>query len=178
MTKKLQTPSQTIGPYFAYSLTPQQYAYDFTTWADGDMTEELLDKQLITIVGQVFDGEGQPIDDAVIEIWQNDNQQQYFGRYGTGTDAGNRFFFRTFKPQSIGGEAPFLSVILFMRGQLVHSYTRIYFSDEVEKNTQDEILSQVPPARRPTLIAQHQEGGVYTFNIHMQGEQETVFFDI
>lgn len=178
MTKKLQTPSQTIGPYFAYSLTPQQYAYDFTSWADGEMTVDTLDEKLITIVGQVFDGEGQAVDDAVIEIWQNDGKQQFFGRYGTGTDAENRFFFKTLKPAAVKGAAPFLSVVLFMRGQLVHCYTRIYFSDESEKNAQDEVLLQVPAGRRSTLIAQHQEGGVYSFNIHMQGEQETVFFDV
>jgi protocatechuate 3,4-dioxygenase alpha subunit len=74
------------------------------------------------------------------------------------------------------GNAPFLSVILFMRGQLIHSYTRIYFSDEV-KNATDEVLSRIDNARRETLIAQKKEN-YYLFDIYMQGDKETVFFDI
>jgi len=178
MQMKRQTPSQTVGPFFAYSLTPDQYAYEFSTWVDGDMTEDLLDDRLISIVGQVFDGEGNPVDDAIVEIWQPSEGTSYFGRYGTGTDPQNRFFFRTLKPTSVNDQAPFLSVILFMRGQLIHSYTRIYFSDEEAGNAKDELLLQVPEGRRSTLIAQKQHNGLYRFDIHMQGEQETVFLDI
>lgn len=177
MEKKLQTPSQTIGPFFAYGLTPEQYSYDFSSWFDNNMTQSAPDEHTFTIVGQVFDGEGNPVDDAMIEIWQNDKTTKRFGRYGTGTDPKNRFFFQTTKPESVDGAAPFLSVVLFMRGALLHLYTRIYFSDEAALNAQDEVLQSVSPNRRKTLIAQ-KEGKVYTFNIHMQGKNETVFFDV
>ena len=177
MEKKLQTPSQTVGPYFAYGLTPEQYGYDFNSWATPDLVEDIHSEYTITITGQVFDGEGKPINDAMIEIWQNDKDTQLFGRCGTGTNEENRFVFKTKKPHSIDGNAPFLSVILFMRGQLVHLYTRIYFSDEQVLNENDETLITVPETRRQTLIAQ-KKGNIYEFNIHMQGEKETVFFDV
>ena len=178
MTKKRQTPSQTVGPFFAYSLTPEQYSYEYDTWADGTMAENELDEKLITIVGQVFDGEGQPVDDAIVELWQNDGERKYFGRYGTGTDPQHRFFFQMYKPKAAVGMAPFVSVILFMRGQLIHAYTRIYFSDEAARNDGDEILQQVPTARRSTLIAKKEGERLYRFDIHMQGDLETVFFDV
>lgn len=177
MEKKRQTPSQTIGPFFAYGLTPEQYSYEFNSWFDGTLTDIAAEENTITIVGKVFDGEGVPADDAMVEIWQNDQQTQRFGRYGTGTDKENRFLFQTTKPESVDGAAPFLSVVLFMRGLLLHLYTRIYFSDEEALNAKDEVLLTVPQDRRHTLIAQ-KKGQMYTFNIYVQGENETVFFDI
>jgi protocatechuate 3,4-dioxygenase alpha subunit len=177
MEKKLQTPSQTVGPYFAYGLTPEQYGYDFKSLATPDLVEDPHAEDVITILGQVMDGEGSIITDAMVEIWQHDQTTQRFGRCGTGTDKENRFIFRTVKPQPVEGHAPFLSVILFMRGQLIHSYTRIYFSDEMELNEKDETFLSVPESRRASLIAQ-KKGSVYEFNIYMQGEKETVFFDV
>lgn len=177
MEKKRQTPSQTVGPYFAYGLTPQQYAYDFEGWVDGDMVEDPLADDVITVTGRVFDGNGAVISDAMLEIWQKDEEKEAFGRFGTGTDPSNRFIFRTTKPKPFQDHAPCLSVILFMRGQLIHAYTRIYFSDEAELNAQDPVLQTVPAARRSTLIAQ-QRGKIYELNIFMQGEKETVFFDV
>ncbi len=177
MEKKLQTPSQTVGPYFAYGLTPQQYAYEFEGWVDGEMVEDILAEDVITVTGRVFDGNGEAISDAMLEIWQKDREKEAFGRFGTGTDPTNRFIFRTTKPQAYLGHAPFLSVIVFMRGQLIHAYTRIYFSDEAKLNAQDPVLQTVPEHRRSTLIAQ-QKGKVYELNIYMQGEKETVFFDV
>ena len=176
MAKHRQTPSQTVGPFFAYGLTPEQYSYDFNSWFDGDLTEEQDPSKIIRIVGKVFDGEGNSVDDAILEIWQNDQKHRAFGRYGTGTDPENRFFFKTHKPESVDGHAPFLSVVLFMRGALLHLYTRIYFSDEEVKNEGDSVLQRVPADRRHTLIAE-KKGQLYEFNIHMQGEKETVFFD-
>lgn len=172
-----QTPSQTVGPYFAYGLTPEQYLYDFKSLVGHQMVSTIDQKNAITIVGKVFDGEGVVIPDAMIEIWQNDGENQLFGRFGTGTDAQNRFVFHTIKPVSVNGQAPYLTVIVFMRGQLIHSYTRLYFSDEATLNEQDEALNSVPAERRNTLIAT-QNGSVYEFNIRMQGEGETVFFEI
>jgi protocatechuate 3,4-dioxygenase alpha subunit len=167
-----QTPSQTVGPYFAYGLTPEQYLYDYKSLAENDLVTS--DEEYIVILGRVFDGEENVIPDAMLEIW--DNQNNLFGRFGTGTEKDKSFVFKTKKPLSMEGKAPFLSVILFMRGQLIHSYTRIYFSDEV-KNATDEVLSRIDNARRETLIAQKKEN-YYLFDIYMQGDKETVFFDI
>lgn len=176
-TIKKQTPSQTIGPYFAYGLTPQQYGYDFDSLADNDMTKGLTNITSITITGVVYDGNGNPIDDAMVELWQDDGEHKLFGRYGTGTDEGNTFTLTTVKPKSVNGEAPYINVILFMRGQLLHSYTRIYFSDEAELNQTDALLQSIDKDRRQTLIAE-KNGEGYTFNIYMQGTKETVFFEI
>ncbi|PKQ44530.1 protocatechuate 3,4-dioxygenase subunit alpha [Confluentibacter flavum] len=174
MNLKQQTPSQTIGPYFAYGLTPIQYGYNFRSWVDNKMSE---DANAINIYGKVYDGEGQTINDAMIELWQNDGKNQLFGRYGTGTEENNQFSFTTLKPNSVNKQAPFINVIIFMRGQLLHSYTRIYFSDEDVLNEKDSILQSVSKERRQTLIANKTEKG-YEFNIHMQGPDETVFFQI
>lgn len=167
-----QTPSQTVGPYFAYGLTPEQYLYDFKSLATNCLVRP--DMPLVVIRGKVFDGEGNVIPDAMLEIW--DGQNNLFGRFGTGTEKDNSFVFTTQKPISTGGNAPFLSVILFMRGQLIHSYTRIYFSDE-ELNTSDEALNLISVERRKTVIAQKKQN-YYEMDIYMQGENETVFFDI
>lgn len=175
-TQKLQTPSQTIGPYFAYGLTPEQYDYDFPSLANGQMVAA-DDNDLIQITGTVYDGDGNPVDDAMLELWQDDGERQLFGRYGTGTEEGNSFTFTTVKPKSVKGAAPFINVILFMRGQLLHSYTRIYFSDETKLNAADEVLNSIPEDRRQTVIAQ-KEGSRYIFDIHMQGYKETVFFNV
>ncbi len=180
--KYQQTPSQTVGPFFAYGLTPKQYSYDFKEWTNGNLVSE-NDKNtegcLITIKGQVLDGNGAPIPDALIEFWQEDIKA--FGRFGTGTDPQNRFIFQTVKPVSKDGQAPFITVVVFMRGLLVHAFTRLYFSDEKQKNKQDDVLNLVPKNRRNTLIANKLEHNVrieYSFNIVMQGENETVFFDL
>lgn len=174
---KLQTPSQTIGPYFAYGLTPEQYQYDFSSMVDGNMVKGIKGADAIQIKGIVYDGNGSPIDDAMLELWQNDGEHKLFGRYGTGTDKNNVFEFTTVKPKSVEDQAPYINVILFMRGQLLHSYTRIYFSDETILNEKDKVLNSIPAERRNTLIAKKEENA-YVFNIHMQGDNETVFFKV
>lgn len=179
MSELLQTPSQTVGPYFAYGLVPKQYGYNFTNILTGDMVAEDKAGEHIQIVGQVLDGAGTPIPDAMIEFWQPDIQA--IGRFGTGTEAKSRFIFNTIKPQSFEGQAPHICVIVLMRGLLVHAFTRVYFSDEIAANQNDDVLQSVPEDRRATLIAQRSELGgktTYTFNINMQGANETVFFDI
>jgi len=170
-----QTPSQTVGPFFAYGLTPEQYGYDFKSLVGNELVSPLDDPTAITISGRVFDGAGQPIPDAMIELW--DAANGCFGRFGTGTDPQNRFLFYTVKPASVDGQAPHLSVIVFMRGQLIHAYTRIYFADEPEANAQDPVLNAVPEDRRATLLAE-KAGSGYVFDIFMQGERETVFFAV
>lgn len=192
-----QTPSQTIGPFFAYGLTPEQYGYAFNAIAGSNMVPDGTAGERITIEGQIFDGNGDAISDAMVEIWQADAQGRFahpadgrssnagftgFGRAGTGTEAENRFVFNTIKPASVDQtSAPNISVIVFMRGLLSHAYTRLYFEDELEANAQDPVLNSVPEARRTSLIARREAGpnGVrYKFDIHMQGDHETVFFDL
>lgn len=196
MSKLGQTPSQTVGPYFAYGLTPEQYGYELSSIASASLARSDTEGERIRVEGRVLDGEGLPISDAMIEIWQADASGRYahpsdprgsnasfkgFGRCGTGTDPENRFFFDTVKPASVDGtQAPHINVIVFMRGMLVHAFTRIYFSDETAANAKDPVLASVPTDRRGTLIAQRSttpSGTVYRFDIHMQGDQETVFFD-
>lgn len=176
-TKMLQTPSQTVGPYFAYGLTPEQYSYDFKSLVGNIMVDPKENSNTIKIIGKIYDGENNLIPDAMIELWQNDGVNKFFGRFGTGTEKENQFIFETIKPKSVNGQAPYITVILFMRGQLIHSYTRIYFSDEESLNEKDVVLSGIPAERRNTIIAQKKEN-FYEFNINMQGKNETVFFDV
>jgi protocatechuate 3,4-dioxygenase alpha subunit len=194
MTKRRQTPSQTVGPFFSFALTPEQYGYGFASIADGTLVDAETPGQRIRIEGRVFDGKGEVIPDAMIEIWQADGQGRYahpadprgsnlgfkgFGRMGTGTDAKARFIFDTIKPGSIDGQqAPHVNVIVFMRGLPAHVFTRLYFSDEAAANARDPVLATVPADRRQTLIAtRDDDGAVYRVDIHMQGPNETVFFD-
>jgi protocatechuate 3,4-dioxygenase alpha subunit len=182
------TPSQTLGPYFAYGLTAEQYRYGYSQIADGKLigTEDIKGKRIL-IKGRVLDGAGNPISDAMIEIWQSDHKGSYsnptfrgFGRMGTGTTPDNSFTFETIKPGSNGAEAPHIHVIVLMRGMLTHVFTRIYFSDEKEVNELDPVLNSIVPERRKTLIAQKipdGDGLQYHFDIFMQGENETVFFE-
>ncbi|MEQ8584710.1 MAG: protocatechuate 3,4-dioxygenase subunit alpha [Thalassobaculaceae bacterium] len=193
MSDLKQTPSQTVGPYFAYGLTARQYGYPQTSIAEGTMAGEDIAGERIRVEGRVFDGDGNLVPDAMIEIWQADAQGRYahpadgrgtnagftgFGRCGTGTDPQSRFIFETIKPAAPGaGEAPHLNVIVFMRGLLTHVFTRIYFADEAAANAGDAVLSSVPAERRGTLIAER-TGNTYRFDIRIQGEDETVFFDV
>jgi protocatechuate 3,4-dioxygenase alpha subunit len=143
-----------------------------------------------------LDGDGQAIHDAMIEISHADAQGRYpkslkdvdatgfrgFGRVGTGTDPDKRFTFRTVKPGAESpGEAPHINVIVTMRGLLLHAFTRVYFSDEAAANGNDAVLNTVPAERRATLVAERRDAGgvpTYRFDIHMQGPDETVFFDV
>ncbi|MES2532817.1 MAG: protocatechuate 3,4-dioxygenase subunit alpha [Pseudomonadota bacterium] len=191
-----QTPSQTVGPYFAYGLTATQYGYDFNQPFDAVVALDGASGERIRLEGRVIDGDGKPVNDAMVEISQVDGEGRYpasvenaaaigfrgFGRVGTGTDAQNRYVFQTVKPAAEApGEAPHINVIVLMRGLLLHTFTRVYFSDEAAANAEDAVMQSVPEARRQTLVAERIEvGGAvsYRFDIHMQGAQETVFFDV
>jgi protocatechuate 3,4-dioxygenase alpha subunit len=191
-----ETPAQTIGPFFAYGLAPGQYGYPWTSVAGGALADDDAEGERIRIVGRVLDGAGAPVDDALVEIWQADARGRYrgradarganaafrgFGRCGTGADAERRFVFHTVKPGSVGGQAPHVNVVVFMRGLLSHVATRIYFADEQRANAADPVLARVPAERRATLMARREEtpgGTVYRFDIRMQGTDETVFFDV
>jgi protocatechuate 3,4-dioxygenase alpha subunit len=191
-----ETPSQTVGPYFAYGLCPQQYDFDLKSLFTADVVGPETPGEHITLIGRVFDGDGNSVFDAMLEFSQVDANGHYpasreeiarngfrgFARVGTGTDPQHRFIVHTVKPGSASaGEAPHLNVIVMMRGMLTHTFTRIYFEDEAAANAADPVLASVPAARCDTLIARRSEQAgsiVYTFDIRMQGERETVFFDL
>jgi protocatechuate 3,4-dioxygenase alpha subunit len=196
MSALKQTPSQTVGPYFAYGLVPEQYGYDLKSLFTPDLVAPHAAGEHITLIGNVYDGKGELVNDAMIELLQADANGRYassqkevdatgfrgFARVGTGSDAQLRYVVNTIKPGSAkADEAPHIDVIVLMRGMLNHAYTRIYFEDEAEANARDAVLADVPGERRGTLIAKREQGGsrpVYRFDIRMQGPQETVFFDV
>ena len=191
-----QTPSQTVGPYFAYGLTATQYGYDFDQPFDAVLALDGASGERIRLEGRVIDGDGNTVFDALVEISQPDGDGAYpatpaevqrlgfrgFGRCGTGTDARHRYHFDTVKPgPDAEGGAPHIDLVITMRGLLVHAFTRVYFEDEATANAADPVLAGVPAARRETLLARRSARDgvvVYGFDIHMQGPQETVFFDL
>lgn len=188
-----QTPSQTAGPFFHYCLTPEQSGYRAFRGLAGPAlaADPAIAGRRVRVSGRVIDGQGQPLSDALIEVWQADDQGRYahpadprgantpfrgFGR--TTTDGDGVFAFDTVKPGAIGnGQAPHITVILFARGGQNHLYTRIYFADEAAANAGDPVLQAVPAERRGTLLARPVDGG-YAFDIRIQGGEETVFFDV
>jgi protocatechuate 3,4-dioxygenase alpha subunit len=191
-----QTPSQTVGPFFSFGLAPEQYGYNFRSIAGSAVADDSTPGTRIRIVGRVYDGEGSILSDALIETWQADATGRYahpadprssnatfkgFGRTGTGTDPESRFIFDTVMPGSVAGQAPHINVIVFARGMLNHLYPRLYFEDRAEANARDPVLQAVPAERRGTLLARR-EGtsapGTYRFDIRLQGDSETVFFDV
>ncbi|MGA8004804.1 MAG: protocatechuate 3,4-dioxygenase subunit alpha [Burkholderiales bacterium] len=194
--KLIQTPSQTVGPYFAYGLTSEQYGYDFRSLFGPVVAESQASGEHIRLTGRVFDGDGVPIPDAMLEIRQADAEGHFvasraegrasgfsgFGRCGTGTHPALHYWFDTVKPGAASpGGAPCIDVIVTMRGMLLHAFTRIYFDDERDANARDPVLAALPADRRATLIAtrEQQPGGViYRFDVRMQGPKETVFFDL
>ena len=196
MTTLKQTPSQTVGPYFAYGLCPEQYNFDLKSLFTPSIADREAAGEHISIVGNVFDGEGKVVGDAVIEMAQADSTGHYvqsvaearesgfrgFARVGTGTDPKLRYVVDTVKPGKTGDDAaPHIDVILLMRGMLLHTFTRIYFDDEAEANAKDAVLSSVPEERRATLVAKREpdtSSTIYRFDIYLQGPKETVFFDL
>jgi protocatechuate 3,4-dioxygenase alpha subunit len=196
MTTLKQTPSQTVGPYFAYGLCPEQYNFDLKSLFTPSIADREAEGQHISIVGNVYDGEGKVVGDAVIEMAQADAKGHYvqtveearktgfrgFARVGTGTDPKLRYVVDTVKPGKTADDAaPHIDVIVLMRGMLLHAYTRVYFEDESEANAKDAVLASVPEERRATLVARREPGTsstIYRFDIYLQGPQETVFFDL
>jgi protocatechuate 3,4-dioxygenase alpha subunit len=185
-SKQPQTPSQTIGPYFAIGLNASQSNFESGSLVSNEISG---DGELITITGQVFDGEGEVVNDAMIEILQADSSGLVgsehflgFARADTGIEADNSFVFRTIKPGAVSSdEAPYISDIVHMRGLLLQTYTRLYFSDEEAANLNDVVFSQLTEDRRETLIAQRTQASdraTYQFDIHMQGDRETLFFSV
>jgi protocatechuate 3,4-dioxygenase, alpha subunit len=182
------TPSQTVGPYFSIGLP----------WPEGTRAVAEGTPGAITIAGTVYDGDGQPVPDHLIETWQADPDGRFadlHGHGGASTLEGFRGFARcgvedgdgtfslvTVKPGPVPAadgtmQAPHIDVSVFARGMLNRVVTRIYFADEGQANDRDPVLSRVPADRRSTLIAEPTGDG-YRFDIRLQGPGETVFFAI
>jgi len=168
-----RTPSQTAGPFFSFGLCVLPAA----DLSSPDAPET------ITIEGRVLDGAGEGIHDALVEIWQADAGGEYRRDWGwarCGTDADGGFRFHTVKPGSVPStqgsmQSPHLEVIVFARGLLKHTLTRMYFPDEEEANAADEVLASLDEDDRSTLISTRRNGS-YVFDVQLQGERQTVFF--
>jgi protocatechuate 3,4-dioxygenase alpha subunit len=191
--KLIPTPSQTVGPFFHLGLAHPE-------WADLGADDPAAER--IRIEGRVIDGDGAPVPDALIELWQANAAGRYnhpedpqtekpldprfrgFGRVAT--DAEGRFRVVTIKPGPIPGrgnalQAPHINIALFARGLLKHLYTRIYFADEAA-NAGDPLLTSIEDeAARRSLLARRNAGpslALYRFDIVLQGDNETAFLDI
>lgn len=202
-----QTPWQTVGPFFHYGL-PWKGGADLVGQSDLGARPELMPEdhyllaqsrpkgevagEIIEIIGRVVDGQGEPLSDAFLEIWQADSTGRHdvpgntgfigFGRSSTSDEGEYRF--RTVLPGRTAGpgdslQAPHIAVGVFGRGLLKRLVTRLYFEGEAS-NSEDPILALVPDDRRGTLMARPvvESPGTWRFDIALQGEHETVFFDI
>jgi protocatechuate 3,4-dioxygenase alpha subunit len=184
------TPSQTVGPFFMIGCERLRTS---------ELAGPGVPGERIEIRGRVIDGEGIGVPDAMLEVWQANSAGKYahpedtqdkatetgfqgFGRIPT--DANGEFRFTTIKPGTVPApdrrqQAPHIVVSVFMRGLLRRLVTRIYFPDSAA-NEQDFVLNYVEPSRRETLVARHVTGqhNKLEWNVVLQGEHETVFFDI
>jgi protocatechuate 3,4-dioxygenase, alpha subunit len=195
-----ESASQTAGPYVHIGLTPNfceiggVYPEDLGTKMVNDKTKG----ERITVIGRVIDGTGTPLKDALVEIWQADADGLYnspaetrgtadpnftgWGRNPGNMDTGE-FVFETIKPGRVPFKdgrlmAPHITFWIVARGINIGLQTRMYFGDEEKANAEDPVLARIEHRMRvSTLIAQG-EGNTYRFDIHLQGEKETVFFDI
>ncbi|MBD8593939.1 MULTISPECIES: protocatechuate 3,4-dioxygenase subunit alpha [unclassified Pseudomonas] len=193
-----ETPSQTAGPYVhiglalaAAGIEPREHEI----W--NQMAKPEAPGEHILLLGNVYDGNGHLVRDSFLELWQADDQGHYhidfdqeqpfnsFGRTATTFDAGE-WTVQTIKPGMVNNAAgvpmaPHINISLFARGVNIHLHTRLYFSDEAEANGKDPVLNLIEqPARRETLIATRCEVDgklAYRFDMRIQGEGETVFFD-
>jgi protocatechuate 3,4-dioxygenase alpha subunit len=185
------TPSQTIGPFFALDDP------DAMPWPDGPQVVAEGTEGAFRLEGRVLDGAGEPVPDGLVESWQADPDGRFphpddprgaaarpgfrgFGRCAT--DADGRFFLVTVKPGAVPGpggrpQAPHIDLSIFARGLNQRLVTRVYFADERQRNAADPVLASLPEAARATLLAEPTGGG-YRFDVHLQGEHETVFFDV
>jgi protocatechuate 3,4-dioxygenase alpha subunit len=182
----LATAAQTVGPFFDIGLE-KLCNTDLAKAASGEK---------VSIRGRVLDGDGKPVNDALLEIWQADAHGKYahpddaqtkpletgfkgFGRIATGDNG--EFRFVTIKPARVPGprgtlQAPHLLVAVFMRGLLKHLVTRMYFPGAAG-NDEDSVLALVPRERRATLVARPAADGALEWNVVLQGPDETVFFE-
>jgi len=198
-----ETPSQTGGPYVHIGLTPNFAAIAGVYETDPGVTMLTPETQgqRITIAGRLIDGSGAPLTDAVVEIWQADADGTYakamspqsnaspaFLGWGRQPSNGEGIFsFETIKPGPVPGPdgklmAPHVVLWIVARGINIGLQTRLYFADEAEANGRDYVLNRIPDVRRrATLIAGRDDSGAvprYMLDIHLQGDKETVFFDV
>jgi protocatechuate 3,4-dioxygenase, alpha subunit len=187
-----QTPAQTVGPFYSIGLTSKTMNV---------LATEATEGQRIRVEGKVLDGDGKPVPDAMVEIWQANSYGRYnhpddkqekpldprFTGWGrSGTDENCFYSFETIKPGPVPGpdatvQAPHINVVVFARGMLLHAYTRLYFADEPANESDPALNSIKNKARRKTLIAAREDKNgqaVYRFDIRLQGKNETVFFDM
>jgi protocatechuate 3,4-dioxygenase alpha subunit len=173
------TPSQTVGPFFGYALPYEAGPQVVPGWRP----------DAITVRGRVLDGAGEPVPDALLEIWQADGNGEIperpggivraghdfsgFGRCGT--DGAGGFWFTTVKPGAVGAGAPYIALLMFARGLLKPVATRIYFPEDEAAHAADPLLAEVPADRRATLVAEREGDRAYRFDVRLQGEGETVF---
>lgn len=199
-----ETASQTAGPYVHIGLIPHMAGFDIFQNNFGNVLVGADTKgERITIEGRVIDGTGVPVSDALLEIWQANADGRYnhaadrqkgaldpdfrgWGRTGAEFKTG-LYTFETIKPGAVIGRhkrmmAPHINFWIVARGINIGLHTRMYFSDEQAANEADPVLNLIEQkTRRSTLIANRSERGgnvVYTFDIVLQGDGETVFFDI
>lgn len=196
-----ETPSQTAGPYVHIGLAPGAAGFDiYQNELGWDIAGPNAQGERIRVEGLVIDGTGSPVKDVLIEAWQANAAGQYahpeggeveegfrgWGRVITDFDSGE-WGFDTIKPGAVMGRsgrlmAPHINLWIVARGINVGLNTRLYFSDENEANAKDPVINIVEwENRRQTLIAKRGERdgvAVYRFDIHLQGDDETVFFDI
>ena len=180
------TPWQTVGPFFHYALP----------FPAGSAVVGSARPGAFTLHGQVYDGHGDPLPDALVEVWQADESGTFrdqpgiyeepapdgfrgFGR--SATDDDGHYTFTTVKPAGVRTEdgvdqAPHIAMSVFARGMLRRVVTRVYLDSE-PANDSDPLLSSVDPQRRGTLVAVSEEGG-YRFDVRLQGDGETVFLDV
>ena len=182
------TPSQTIGPFYHFALP----------FSGGEHLVDPGDPDAVRIAGTVYDGAGEPVTDAMVEVWQANRSGRYahpeddrddlpleegftgFGRCPT--DGDGRYEFVTVKPGVVPGpdgrpQAPHIDVLIFARGLLRQLVTRIYFPDEEAANASDPLLASIEDPARSTLVARQLDGAL-EFDIHLQGENQTAFFDV
>jgi protocatechuate 3,4-dioxygenase alpha subunit len=185
------TPSQTVGPFFAL---PDPAAL---TWPDGPFVVAEGTAGAFRLEGRVVDGAGEPVPDGLVETWQADPDGRFahpddprgdvtrpgfrgFGRCAT--DADGHFWLLTVKPGPVPGpdgqaQAPHIDLSIFARGLNQRLVTRVYFADEPQRNAADPVLASLPEPARATLLATPAVGG-YRFDVHLQGDHETAFFDV
>ena len=184
------TPSQTVGPFFRIELTTDEHCLNCVAGPQAR-------GERVWIRFRVLDGDGAPVSDAMLETWQADSNGKYnhpddpqpkqldpgwlgFGRLGTGDDG--TCVLETIKPGRVPNgrlQAPHLTLAVFARGMLKQLYTRVYFAGDAA-NHDDPVLQLIPPDRRETLMARPDPDrpGYWRFDVILQGDGETVFFDV
>ncbi|HWJ87209.1 MAG TPA: protocatechuate 3,4-dioxygenase subunit alpha [Pelagibacterium sp.] len=194
-----ETASQTAGPYVHIGMTPNEYDITGVIAEDPGVTviSDGVKGERITVQGRVLDGAGKPVFDCVVEIWQADANGIYnspaehragvdpnfsgWGRQAAGENG--EFSFETIKPGPVpapggGFMAPHITFWIVARGINLGLQTRMYFSDEDAANKGDPILAKARMVGRDHTMIGSREGSTVTFDIHLQGESETVFLDI